>query len=353
MRPFFYIPLVSLLVTLVAMPWIRKVAIRLGIIDMPAARKVHTTPIPLMGGLAIALGSMLATLFLYQGNPPRAALGALIAGVIVAFIGLLDDRKAVSAKIRLFVQLVAVVVLVFTGVRVDLPILPDWGDFLLTAFWIVGLTNAINLLDNMDGLAAGISGIAAFYISVAGVLNEQYLVSSLAAALFGACLGFLYFNFPPASIFMGDSGAYFLGFWLSVLGLQLRFPVESGLATWTVPIVVLALPIFDTTLVTVSRLRRGIHPFTAGKDHVSHRLVRLGFDKRSAVLVLYLVACVLGTLGILLPHLQGLEALTALGLLALLALWVGHRLEGFPAMPPEEKPQPELDVPEEEAKEAE
>ena len=333
MRPFFYIPLVSLLVTLVAMPWVRKAAIAAGIIDMPSARKVHATPIPLMGGVAIVLGSVLAVLFLYNGQPPRAAVGALAAGCIVAFIGLLDDRKALSARIRLGVQLLAVGVLIFAGVRVNLPFLPDAADFALTAFWIVGLTNAINLMDNMDGLAAGTAGIASFYLTLLAVINEQYLVSGLSAALFGACLGFLYFNFPPASIFMGDSGAYFLGFWLSVLALQLRFPVERSIATWMVPIIILGLPIFDTTLVTVSRMRRGIHPFTAGKDHVSHRLTRLGFDKRSAVLVCYLVACILGTLGILMPELQPLEAAIGLCVLGATGVWIGIRLESEKAMP--------------------
>ena len=338
MRPFFYIPLVSLAVTLLTMPWIRKVAIQLGIIDQPNARKVHKTPIPLMGGLAIVLGSVLATLFLHNGHPPKAAMGALVAGVLVAFIGLLDDRKALSARVRLGVQLVAVGVLVYAGVRVDLPMIPDLGDYLITALWIVGLTNAINLMDNMDGLAAGVSAIAAFYIAVAGVINGQILVSGLASALFGACLGFLYFNFPPAKIFMGDSGAYFLGFWLSVLGLQLRFTAEASLSTWLVPVIVMGLPIFDTTLVTVSRIRRGIHPFTPGKDHVSHRLVRLGFDKRAAVLCLYLVASLLGSLGILLPQLTAWEPIVAVTLLAGIAVWAGYRLEQPPGLPAAETP---------------
>jgi UDP-GlcNAc:undecaprenyl-phosphate/decaprenyl-phosphate GlcNAc-1-phosphate transferase len=142
----------------------------------------------------------------------------------------------------------------------------------------------------MDGLSAGVAAVAAAFMTLLGAFNGQYLVSALAAAILGACLGFLRYNFPPAQIFMGDAGAYFLGFWLAVLGIQLRFPGNVNFVTWMVPLFVLFLPIFDTTLVTISRLRRGVHPFTGGKDHLSHRLVQRGFTPREAVLLLYLLA---------------------------------------------------------------
>jgi UDP-GlcNAc:undecaprenyl-phosphate GlcNAc-1-phosphate transferase len=157
-----------------------------------------------------------------------------------------------------------------------------------------------------------------------GLQNGQFLVSSLAAAVLGACLGFLRYNFKPAQIFMGDVGALFLGFLLAVLGLQLRFPDNSNFVTWMVPVMILGLPIFDTTLVVVSRLRRGISPGTAGKDHTSHRLVALGFSQREAVLILYLFAGMFGLAALFITEatvLEGYVLGTAVALVALYAIW--------------------------------
>ena len=318
------------------MPWIRKAAIRFNVIDQPNARKVHSTPIPLMGGLAIVIGTGLATIVFHGGVVPTTTLGALAAGAVVAIIGLMDDKRALSARVRLLVQAAAVGILIYAGIKVQFSSTPAWVDMGLTFLWVIGVTNAINLMDNMDGLAAGVAAVAAAYIAVIAVSTGQFLISGLASVLFGACLGFLYFNFPPATIFMGDSGAYFLGFWLSVLALRLRFTHEVGHATWLVPILVLAVPLFDTTFVVFSRLARGIHPFTPGKDHLSHRLVNLGFDKRSAVLVLYLFQCGLGSLAFVVQSLTREETWCLVGILVGLALIIGLRLQkmGLPETPP-------------------
>jgi UDP-GlcNAc:undecaprenyl-phosphate GlcNAc-1-phosphate transferase len=176
----------------------------------------------------------------------------------------------------------------------------------------------------MDGLSAGVSGVAAAFILLLGLQNDQFLVSALAAAVLGACLGFLRFNFSPAKIFMGDAGALFLGFLLALLALQLRFPRNVNFVTWMVPVFILGLPIFDTTLVTVSRLRRGLSPVTPGKDHTSHRLVQLGFSQREAVLILYLISGTLGLVGIFITEATVVEGygigITA-ALLASYAIW--------------------------------
>jgi UDP-GlcNAc:undecaprenyl-phosphate GlcNAc-1-phosphate transferase len=161
----------------------------------------------------------------------------------------------------------------------------------------------------MDGLSAGISSVISSFILLLSIFNGQYLVASVAAAILGSCLGFLRYNFHPARIFMGDAGALFLGFLLAVLGLQLRFPDNVNAVTWMVPVFILGLPIFDTTLVVISRLRRRVNPFTtAGKDHVSHRLVELGFSQREAVLILYLITGVFGMIGLFVANANIAEA---------------------------------------------
>ena len=202
------------------------------------------------------------------------------------------------ATFKLLAQIAAGAVLIAVGVHTRLPI-PQWADVALTLLWVVGITNAFNLLDNMDGLSSGVGAVAASFFVLLAALSGQYLVGSLAAAVLGACLGFVIYNFNPARIFMGDSGSLFLGFLMAALGIKLRFPTNVSWVTWMVPVLVLAVPIFDTTLVFVSRLRRGRNPLTTpGKDHVSHRLVRLGWTRREAVLVLYLASCVTGGIAI-------------------------------------------------------
>jgi UDP-GlcNAc:undecaprenyl-phosphate GlcNAc-1-phosphate transferase len=199
-----------------------------------------------------------------------------------------------------------------------------WLNYAITLGWVVGISNAINFLDNMDGLSAGISAVSSSFILLLAALNDQYLVGALAAAVLGATLGFLRYNFKPAKIFMGDAGALFLGFLLAILALQLRFPENSNTVTWMVPIFALGMPIFDTTLVVFSRIRRGVSPNTAGKDHASHRLVRLDFTQKEAVLILYLIAGIFGMIAIFLTHADPLEAYLVGGLSALLggyAIW--------------------------------
>jgi UDP-GlcNAc:undecaprenyl-phosphate GlcNAc-1-phosphate transferase len=166
-----------------------------------------------------------------------------------------------------------------------------------TLVWVVFITNAMNLLDNMDGLSAGVAAIAAIFFLLFAAITKQYLVGVLAAALVGACVGFLFYNLNPASIFMGDTGSLFLGFTLAAVAIKLRFPDNSAFVTWMVPVMVLIVPIFDTSLVIISRLRRHLNPLTTpGKDHLSHRLARLTGSPREAVLICYLLGGLGGVL---------------------------------------------------------
>ncbi len=323
MRTFPIIFLLALTITGFSTPWVRRAAIALGFVDEPARRKLHSTPMPLMGGVAIVSGFVVALLFFY-GTLPRTITAVLLASTFIAIIGLLDDRYDLPAWMKFLAEIGVVALLIAFNMGVKLP-LPTILNYFITLVWIVGITNAINFLDNMDGLSAGLSAVSAAFILLLGSEGGQFLVSTLAAAVLGACLGFLRYNFKPAKIFMGDVGALFLGFLLAVTSLQLRFPENLNTVTWMVPIFIMAVPIFDMSLVVFSRSRRGLNPMTTpGKDHTSHRLVELGFSQREAVLILYLVAGCLGMIGLFVSKANIVEAYTigtATILLALYAIW--------------------------------
>jgi UDP-GlcNAc:undecaprenyl-phosphate GlcNAc-1-phosphate transferase len=323
MRAFIAVFLIALMVTAVSTPWVQRLAVSLGFVDSPEQRKLHRSPMPLMGGMAMLVGAILGVVVFYQGRPPRTVIGVLLATTVVALIGLWDDWRPLPAWAKIGGQILGFLILVYFGIRVQLP-LPEPVNYAITFLWLIGISNAVNFLDNMDGLSAGISGVAAAFILLLALMNGQFLVGALAAALLGASLGFLRYNFNPARIFMGDVGSLFLGFFLAVLGIQLRFPGNSNAVTWMVPVFLLGLPIFDTTLVVVSRIRRGLSPNTAGKDHTSHRLVQLGFSQREAVLTLYLLSGTLGMIAVFITQATILEAYlvaATAGLLGLYAIW--------------------------------
>jgi len=310
---------IALALTLAGLPWVRRAALALDLVDAPAQRKVHRTPMPLLGGAAIFLGAIAAVLIIYRGQPEPTVIGVLLATTVVALTGLIDDYRPLPAWAKLAGQFAGFLILVRFGIRVRLP-LPEGFDYAITLLWLLGITNAVNFLDNMDGLSAGIAAVTTSFILLLALGNGQFLVSALAAALLGACLGFLRYNFPPARIFMGDVGSLFLGFLLAVMALQLRFPDNSNFVTWMVPVFLLGLPIFDMTLVVVSRLRRGLSPNTAGRDHTSHRLVRLGFSSREAVLILYLFSGILGMMALYITQASLIEGYLVGGIAAVLAL---------------------------------
>ncbi len=321
---------------LLATPGAKWVAHRLGVVDMPNARKIHLNPIPLLGGLAIYVGFIIAVAV--GGNLGRAAenyspwqaVGILVGATVVALFGAWDDKYGLGPRAKLVGEALGALALIATGISVEF-LHNDILDYAVTILWVVGICNAINLMDNMNGLAGGVSAVASLFFFTLAALNSQALVAPLSIALFGACIGFLRYNFGhTASIFMGDTGSLFLGFMLATVGIKLNFPHNplGGEVVWLVPVIVLAVPIFDTTLVTISRLRRHISPATPGKDHFSHRLVRLGMSRREAVMFIYLIATLLGVAALVISQTSSLPiALTTVAVVVAAGLYGLWRLE--------------------------
>lgn len=324
MLPYVLIFFASLVIAVATTPIARRVAVVSGVVAAPSARRLHQRATPLLGGLAIYLASAIALILFGSLFYVPQLVSIFLGATLVSFLGFWDDRHALPPLVKLLGQSIAASLLVLTGVRVQL-FSSLALNVALSLIWIVGVVNALNLVDNMDGLSGGVAAIASAFFLLLAVQNGQFLVGSLAAALLGACLGFLYYNFNPATIFMGDSGSLFLGYVLAAVGIKLKFD-NTDVVTWMVPVLILGVPIFDTTLVVISRLRRGVSPLQGGKDHVSHRLVRLGWTHREAVMALYLVCGALGIVATLVAHATVAEAYTigaivlALGVMGLTRL---------------------------------
>ena len=289
-------------------PFTSKLAHRWGILDHPDAsigHKRHDNVTPYLGGVAIAAGMVVGSLLLIPvrvsklDSPRQLVLGLALAGAL-GMLGLYDDIRPTSRALRLAAQLLAAGVAWALGFRVEAA---PWEalNILLSVVWLVGITNAFNLLDNMDGLSAGMAGVSALSFMILAGLGELWVLSVIAASLAGAAFGFLIHNKHPAKVFMGDAGSIFIGFTLALIGLEIRF---DNLEQFTIliPIVVLGVPILDTTIVVFSRLRHGMSPFQAARDHISHRLVKAGLQVKTAVGLLYWAGLCLGWLGLVISR---------------------------------------------------
>ena len=293
------------LVTALVVPLVRALGLRYDLVDPPDPRKQHTSPMVRLGGVGIVAGFSLAlTLTWLAGGfadlPPDKdrLIWTTLAGSLCFFlIGLADDLFALPPLPRLAIQLGVAIAVWSQGVRIgaiDLPmagegaalILPDWLSLLATVIWLVGITNAINWLDGLDGLAAGVSGIAAIALLSVSFSLDQPAAGLLAAALAGACLGFLRHNFNPARIFMGDGGSYFLGFALAAISIVGPAKGVTGVSL-LLPLLILSLPLADMSAVIMGRLSSGRSPFYPDRRHLHHRLLRAGFSHRRTVLLIY------------------------------------------------------------------
>lgn len=309
--------LLGVILTLIA----RAASHRVGMVAAPRQDRWHQQPTPMLGGVAIYAAFVIGFLIFAPKLPGTYAI--LGAGTVLFFTGLLDDAISIKPYAKLVVQLIAASTLVFFGLHLPWANYP-WINDVLTIFWLVGITNAINLLDNMDGLAGGISVISSVFLAITLLINGQSSVAILPVLLGGAVLGFLVFNFNPASIFMGDSGSMFVGFMLagtSLLAGTGRF--RSLTSVLLTPVLILMLPILDTCFVTIARKLNGRPISRGGRDHTSHRLVALGVTERRAVLMLYLFATVCGVLALAVRWLETTVVLALVPLFALLVLFLG------------------------------
>ena len=283
---------------LLAFP-VRAAALRLNVVDHPEKRKMHQIPIPLMGGLAVASAFAIVSAWSVLGGgfdeaAVRSYLGMLAGGAVILALGIYDDMRGLKAPLKFAGQALAACTVVAMGARVSLLTNPlgssidiGWVGVPVAVLWIVGVTNAVNLIDGLDGLAVGIGGIAAMGLFAASATANPFL-ATLTIVLAGAAAGFLPHNFYPARIFLGDTGSMFIGYALAVIGMNGSFKATTATVLF-LPIVVLGMPLFDTLFAIFRRARRRVSPFKADREHIHHRLVRIGLHHRNVVLVMYFV----------------------------------------------------------------
>ena len=322
---------VSLLIAAISTPFFRNLALKQKILDTPnSERKIQRTAVPYLGGFGIALAVVLTTFAAISfseatGENYFLALSVLAPAIVLGLIGFIDDKKHLTPLSRFIAQTFAGVftalVLILTN-TVGNPTNSVFLDALLTIIWVVGICNAINFFDNMDGAAGGISALSGFGFAVIGLQNGQYFVAAFGLVLSGACIGYLFWNWNPAKIYMGDAGALFIGIILAALAVRVDPVLVSGIGAFFIPICVLALPILDTTTVVIDRLRRKVSPFEGGLDHLSHRLRRKGLSVRQSVTTL----CLFQAISILIGFLINMSGNTYDSILASLEIILGLSL---------------------------
>ena len=324
--------LVAALVALITTPVVRSLAVRMGAVDVPKdGRRMHDHPIPRMGGLAIFFGFILSVLIFQTLTP--SLRGMLLGSVIIVVLGILDDIYALPALPKFLVQIVAALVAVLEGNRIDFLSNPNifskepfwelgWLSIPISVLWIVAITNSVNLIDGLDGLACGVSTISSMTLLVIALIVSEPDVAILMAALAGACIGFLPYNLNPAKIFMGDTGSTFLGFILATVSIQGLFKFYA-IISFAVPFLMLGLPIFDTCFAILRRVAKGQSPMSPDRGHIHHRLIDMGFSQKQAVAVLYIISAILGLSAVVLTTIGVVRAM-----LFLMALCVAGGIAG-------------------------
>ena len=323
-------------ISFLATPLVKSLANRVGAIDVPKDnRRMHTVPIPRMGGLAIFVGFLLSVL-IFSKNMGRELQSILLGAIVLVILGVFDDKYALGAKLKLFFQLVAACVVVFYGgLRIDRLTNPfgdslysywDFGVFSypITIIWIVAITNAVNFIDGLDGLACGVSCISSLNLLVIALLVSDAQVSIIMAALTGACLGFVPYNFNPAKIFMGDTGSTFLGFMLATVSIQGLFKAYAAIS-FIVPFLLLGLPIFDICFAVIRRVAHGKSPMEADRGHFHHRLIDMGFSQKQSVAIAYVLTGILGLAAVLLTVSGAMKAMIMLGAIVMVGA-IGMRV---------------------------
>ncbi len=294
--------ILSFIITFCTTPFVKNLAFKIGAVDVPRDnRRMHKKPTARLGGLAIFFGFIASALIFAKLTPEL--IGMLIGCVIIVILGVFDDIYALSARLKFVVQIVAALCPVLAGVKIDFIRVPSiiseygyiglgWAAIPLTVIWIVGITNAVNLLDGLDGLACGVSSISALTLLVIAIIVGEGEVAFVTSALAGACFGFLPYNFNPAKLFMGDTGALFLGFVLSTISVQGLFK-GYAIISIAAPMLILGLPIFDTFSAILRRVKNHRPIMSPDRGHLHHRLVDSGFSQKQAVLIIYSLCIIL------------------------------------------------------------
>ena len=319
----------ALLIAFIATPVVKSLAERVGAVDVPKdERRMHDHPIPRMGGLAIFLGFLLSSLVFVPLS--QSMRGMLLGAILIVILGIFDDIYALPALPKLLVQIVAALIAVFHGNVIQVisnpNILSDNPYWVLGAWsvpvsviWIVAITNAVNLIDGLDGLAVGVAAISSLTMLVIAMLVSENVVALTMAALAGGCIGFMPYNQNPAKIFMGDTGSTFLGFVLATVSIQGLFKFYT-IISFAVPFLMLGLPLFDTCFAILRRLSKGQNPMSPDRSHVHHRLIDMGFSQKQAVGILYVISAILGLSAVVLTTSGALKAMVLLCALCLAGL---------------------------------
>lgn len=305
---------VAALISYLATPFVKKLAFRVGAVDVPKDdRRMHNHPIPRLGGLAIVIAFLLCTFLFVRMN--RQFQGILLGAVIILVVGVLDDCLTLKALPKFIAQIAAAIVVVAHGCEIRYVSNPFSAALIdlgmaaapITVIWIVMMTNAVNFIDGLDGLAVGVSGISTGTMLVIALLMGEESVAVVLAALLGACLGFIPYNFNPAQIFMGDTGSTFLGFVLASLSVQGLFKMYAVIS-FVVPFLILGVPFFDITFAVIRRLAKHQNPMTADRGHIHHRLIDMGLSQKRSVAIVYMLTGVLGLSAVLLANTNSVKA---------------------------------------------
>lgn len=320
----------SFILSFALTPVMRFIARRLGIEDRPGHPvKTHKRTTPYLGGLAIyaafAAAMILVRFFTqFPTGTLRSLRGILLGSSLMALLGLLDDIRPLGFRLKFLLQTLIAALLIVFGIRIQFIAPTYWGD-ILTLFWVIGVTNALNIIDIMDGLSAGVAAIAAMAFLLIALPTEMIFVNFAAAALAGACLGFLPHNFAPARIFMGDAGSLFIGYLLAALSLGVEYTSVNNIALY-VPILILGVPIYDTAFVMILRLRQGKSMFVGSKDHFALRLEAIGLGRKQIVMLSYMASGLLGLCAFIITQVAFWPAMAIYALALAIALFLGKRL---------------------------
>lgn len=308
----------ALLLALYGVPLARRAALRFNVVDRPDGRlKQQAAPVPYFGGLAVYLAFLVSLALTFEFR--QDVLGLVLAGTLMVMMGLIDDFGVLTPGPKLIGQLVAVFVLIKSGIRIEIAALPDWLDLLLTVLWMIGIINAFNIIDVMDGLAGGVGVIACVWLFIVAVLHQDTMVAVMLAALAGSLVGFLRHNFHPASIYLGDAGSLFVGLMLGALAMIGQYTAVNSVAVLT-PVLILGVPVFDTLFVMYIRWMRGVPVFWGSPDHFALRMRRWSLSVPQVAAISYAAALFLGGIGLLSMFVPLGVAAGLIGATAILAL---------------------------------